>query len=179
MDIEPTIVAANDYLQKSYINCRYSPTGDDEWPPYQPKHYTTLALIHHKDKHTDATVISITQELAVAGKFEDHMSLSGDKMSQTPKVYSKVTKNISDIFVSVTASDGLTINPYIILIEGAAGIGKTVLAKEIAFQWANNKLLTDKKLLLSLFLQQCNFKSMESVENFVQHVVKSTEITTS
>ena len=89
------------------------------------------------------------------------------------------SKNISDIFVPFTASDGLTINPCIILIEGAPGIGKTVLTKEIAFQWANNKLLGDKKILLLLFLRECKFNSMNSVESFVQYVVKSSKITAS
>ena len=107
------------------------------------------------------------------------MPSSGGTISQTPNIYSNTTKNISDIFVSVTASDGLTINPCIILIEGAPGIGKTVLAKEIAFQWANNKLLSDKKILLLLFLRECNFKSMVSVENLVEHVVGSSEINAS
>ena len=105
------------------------------------------------------------------------MPSSVDSVSRTPKIYSNTTKNISDIFVSVTASDGLTINPCIILIEGAPGIGKTVLAKEIAFQWANNKLLIDKKILFLLFLRQCNFKNMITVQSFVQYMVKSDEIT--
>ena len=107
------------------------------------------------------------------------MSSSGGSISQTQNIYSNTTKNISDIFVSVTASDGLTINPCIILIEGAPGIGKTVLAKEIAFQWANNKLLSNKKILLLLFLRECNFKNVVSVENLVEHVVGSTEINAS
>ena len=178
IEFQTTLIAANDHLQKCYINSRYSPTVD-EWPPYQPRHYTTLALIHHKDKCTDTVVISVTQELAVAGKFQPKvqgLSSSGGTISQTPNIYSNTTKNISDIFVSVTASDGLTINPCIILIEGAPGIGKTVLAKEIAFQWANNKLLTDKKILLLLFLRQCNFNNMISVENFVQYVIKSSQM---
>ena len=95
---------------------------------------------------------------------------------QKSNIYSNTTKNISSIFVSVTASDGFTINPCIILIEGASGIGKTVLAKEIAFQWAHNKLLSCKKILLLLFLRECNFKSIKSIENLVEHVVKSNKI---
>ena len=125
-------------------------------------------------------MITVTQELSVAGKFQhklEGLSSSCDSVTQTPKIYSNTTKNISDIFVSVTASDKLTINPCIILIEGAPGIGKTVLSKEIAFQWANNKLLIDKKILFLLFLRQCNFKNMITVQSFVQYMVKSDEIT--
>ena len=113
-------------MQECYISSRHSPTVD-EWPPYQPKHYTTLALIYNKDKCTDATVISVTQELAVSGKFEAEginlLSFS-NTMSRTSNTFSNTTKNISDIFVSVTANDRLTVNPCIILIEGAPGIGK-------------------------------------------------------
>ena len=155
-------------MQKCYINSRHAPTAD-EWPPYQPKHYTTLALIHYKDISANAIVISVAQELAIAGKFQpkaDGLSSSGD-------IYSNITKNISDIFVPVTASDGVTTNPCIVLIEGAPGIGKTVLAKEIAFQWANKKLLKDKKILLLLLLREFSFSGIKSIESFVQHVVKS------
>ena len=175
IEFQDTLTAANDYLQKCYINSRYSPTVD-EWPPYQPRHYTTLALIHHKDKCTDVAVISLTHELAVAGKLQlkgEVLSLSSGSISQTPNIY---TKKISDIFVSVTESDGYTIKPSIILIEGAPGIGKTVLAKEIAFQWANKKLLSSKKILLLLLLRECNFKSITTVEHLVEYVVKSNKI---
>ena len=168
------VIVANIQLKQCYINSRYLPSID-EWPPYQPRHYTTLALIHHKEKYTNATVISVTHKLAVSGRIEPKLKPFSDSVPL--QMYSNTTKNISDIFVSVTASNGPTTNPSIILIEGAPGIGKTVLTKEIAFQWANNKLLTDKKILLLLYLRQCNFKVMVSVESFVQHAIKSSQIT--
>ena len=181
-EFQATVIAANDHLQKSYISSRYSPTVD-EWPPYQPRHYTTLALIHHKDKCTDATVFSVTQELAVTGKFQHGVeglsSVSSTTRVPKPNLYSNATKNISDIFVPFTASDGLIIKPCIILIEGAPGIGKTVLAKEVAFQWANNKLLNDKKIVLLIFLRECNFNNIKSVENLVEHIVGSSKMTLS
>ena len=175
IEFQATLAAANDYLRSCHINSRYAQAAD-EWPPYQPKHYTTLALIHHKDKSTDATIISFTEKLVVTGKFQhndEDLSPSGSSISQIPNKYSK---NISDIFISVTANNGC---PGIILIEGAPGIGKTVLSKEIAFKWANNKLLIDKKILFLLFLRQYNFKTMVSLESFVQYMVKSTQMTAS
>ena len=173
-----TLLVTKDYLEKRYINSRYSAAVDD-WPPYHPKHYTTLALIHHKDKYTDAAVLSVTQELAVAGKFQPNIEgllSSDDGISQASNLYSNATKNISDIFVPFMANDKLTIEPCIILIEGAPGIGKTVLAKEIAFQWASNNLLSDKKVLFLLFLRQFDFKTITTIENFVEYVVRSSEM---
>ena len=105
LEFQAILIAANDHLHKSYINSRYAPTVD-EWPPYQPKHYTTLALIHHRDKSTDATIISVTQELAVAGKFQHNdrrfSHHHGSNISQMPNIYSNTTKNISDIFLHLS-----------------------------------------------------------------------------
>ena len=178
-DVQDTVISVNEYLQECYINSRHSLTVD-EWPPYQPKHYVTLTLIRNKGECTDATITSVTRELAVSGKFEtkaiDLLSPSGS-ISRTSIIYSNTNKSISDIFVSVIGSDGVTVNPCIFLIEGAPGIGKTMLAKEIAFQWANNKLLTNIKILLLLFLREINFKRITSVEGLVQYAIKSSDIT--
>ena len=170
-------MATKDYLQKRYADTRYL-AAVDEWPPYQPRHYTTLAIIHHKDKYTSPAVLSVTKELAVAGKFQSNLeglTSSNDSMSQASNLFSNATKNVSDIFAPFTTSDGLTKKPCIVLIEGAPGIGKTVLAKEIAFQWANNKLLRDKNILFLLPLRQFNFNTIITTEKFVEHVVRSSE----
>ena len=61
-----------------------------------------------------------------------------------------------------------------LLIEGAPGIGKTVLSKEVAFQWANGVFLHSIKFLLLVFLR--NFYShntINSVESFMQHIFKN------
>ena len=63
-----------------------------------------------------------------------------------------------------------------VLIEGAPGIGKTVLAKEIAYQWAKNELLTSKKLLLLVFLRECSQTQLRSIKELVKHVFKNDEM---
>ena len=162
-----TVNDATRQLQQRYIKNRFS-SSVDEWPPYQPKHYTTLAFIHNnKGKHTDAVRFSVTQELAVAGKINQ---------SEIPtNLNVSMTKNISDIFSPIVLSDGSSVDLYV-LIEGAPGIGKTVLAKEIAYQWANNELMTSKKLLLSVLLRECHQTKLKSVENLVQYVFKSNKM---
>ena len=59
---------------------------------------------------------------------------------------SRVTKNIASIFESP--------DQKFILIEGAPGIGKIVLAKETASLWACSEVLKGKRLFL-LFIYIC------------------------
>ncbi|XP_065898548.1 uncharacterized protein [Dysidea avara] len=171
VDIETTVIAATNHLCARYIDNRFCFTVDD-WPPYQPKHYTTLALIHNRDKCTDAAVISVTHELANAGKITTDSALKSNADANHNR-YAGATKDIADIFESFVTRDGSVKDPNLILIEGAPGIGKTVLAKEIAFQWTNNKLLSSKKLLFLIFLRECNVNRIVSIEGFVQYAVKS------
>ena len=134
-------------LRDQYISSRFSVVGDD-WPPHQPKHYTSLAVIHHKEKYISKKVNN------------------GD--SQT-RQHSNTMKNISELFATAEHSAN------ILLIEGAPGIGKTILCKEIAYQWANNNLLQYKKLLFLVYLRNLHSSKLNSVEMFVQHVLKSKE----
>ena len=79
------------------------------------------------------------------------------------------SKDISELFPTASTSS------YFILIEGAPGIGKTVLSKEIAYQWAGNKLLTFKKLVILLFLRDPNLKGMVLLEHLTQYLLKNSK----
>ena len=131
-----TVADATKQLQQRFISSRFASSVDD-WPPYQPKHYTTLAFIHNKGKYTDAVRFTVAQELAVAGK------INTCKVYKHSNSNASMTKSISDIFLPITSADGSLVDLHI-LIEGPPGIGKTVLAKEIAYQWAKKELLTSK-----------------------------------
>ena len=117
--------------------------------------------------------MQITAKLALEGsKMLKVTSKSKIECSSKNETYNNATKNISDLFTPKQCSDGNIFTPNVILIEGAPGMGKTMLSKEIACQWAKNTLLTSKKLLFLIFL--CNFNSsIKSVEDFVHHVFES------
>ena len=62
----------------------------------------------------------------------------------------------------------------VILIEGAPGIGKTTLCKEIAFRWAKGEQLTSCKLLLLLSLRDPDVQKMSTIHEFAEYFAEST-----
>ena len=125
-------------------------TGKDDWPPDQPKHFTTLVLLQQQDQPTQECVIAL-EEQSTSGNFTD-IILTADKghygysHHHQPQILQehlkqcKISKNISDLLEVLHNPD---INPRTVLIEGAPGIGKTYLLKHVAFQWANDKMLIE------------------------------------
>ena len=167
--VDEHVLSAKDHLCETYVNSRFN-SSTDEWPPYHPKHYTTLALVHHKGRHTDTRIIS--QELVSEGKIFN----SSYSKSQIEGDYKSFTIDISELFsCSMQASSSASF----ILIEGAPGIGKTVLSKEIAYLWAVKKLLTLKKLAFLLYLRDPHIKNIHLVEDLAQHMVKHGKLASS
>ena len=157
-----------------YKRTRFTPKGA-EWPPNIPKLIVSVALIHYKGKRTQ-------QELFEMASIHKEGSLAVDKCTEVgpsvkkPRIdHSRVTKNITDIFTadptnSTETSTTSTETPKRILIEGAPGIGKTVLAKEIAYQWATNEILTEIKIAFLLYLRDIHLQSITSTKQLVQYM---------
>jgi len=139
----------NDYLRDVYKETRY--THHTEWPPDQPKSVVSNTLIHYKDKKAE-------QQLLDMSKHQRGASFVDEITSSHP---SRITKSITSIFESP--------DQRFILIEGAPGIGKTVLVKEIAYRWACGEVLRDKKLFL-LFIRDSNLHGVNSVnQQFISY----------
>ena len=118
---------------------------DDQWPPNQPKVVVNLAFIHAIEEQTEQKFIQ----------------LSTHKISSLCSDHPRVFKTIPEIFRSSSKKS--------ILIEGAPGIGKTILAKEIAYCWAIGDLFKGRKLFL-LFLRDPELHSIASIEDLVNHL---------
>ena len=78
---------------------------------------------------------------------------------------SYVDKDIQALFLSQGHNNE---SPKRIIIEGAPGVGKTVLAKEIAYQWAKGNVLQDCILLFLLYLRDPKLHFVKSIDEILE-----------
>ena len=159
-------------------------TDEETWPPDQPKNYTPLVLIHHQGQHSMRQVTAIPQ-LIQTGNIDKIASLGVDQ--SVPKYHPKlqevlnsstVTKELAEILAPLEQSR----DRQFILIEGAPGIGKSILLKEIAYRWGNKQLLKSFKLALIICLRDPNVQHASSVVDLLtlfcnRADVRATEMT--
>ena len=167
----------SDNLQSVYKKTRFNPSGA-EWPPNQPKLIVSVALIHYKGSRTQQELFEIVTMHKEGAPAIDKFTSSTNQGSSAKKPrldYSRVTKNITDIFAAdptdlTEPGTSSTETPKRILIEGAPGIGKTVLAKEIAYQWATNEILTEIKIVFLLYLRDPPLQSITTTKQLVEYM---------
>ena len=134
----------------------------EEWPPNQPKSVVNVALIHYKGSRTE-------QELIEISKRHKEGTPAVDKLAHL----SRVTKDISIIFQTDYTNNAETKTLKLILIEGAPGIGKTVLARRIAYLWAKKELLANLNILFLLFLRDPVLQSIKTTEELIQYLSRN------
>ena len=155
-------------MKATYKFTRYTCSPDD-WPPNQPKHFTSVALIHHKDRSSEQEVIGVataTSQGITLDASKDHC-ISNYMQTRT------ITKDISEIFKPFEAVSKTT--KVVVLIEGAPGIGKTVLSKEIAYQWATEQFFLHKLLVFLLYLRDPTVQKLSSLFHLVDYFCKNME----
>ena len=135
-------------LKDRHIVSRYKSSQDDWFT--MPEHFTSVALIHQKKRKTKREIIEFAN-MHLKGNFTE----SG-----------KITTDIAEIFKLVECND----NPYTLLIEGAPGIGKTILSKEIVFQWAKGSMLKNEKLVCLIYLRDPKVKMLNNFESFINYI---------
>ena len=81
-------------------------------------------------------------------------------------------KNISDIFLPVQTESGKRDHPKTILIEGAPGIGKTMLANQLALQWKSTHFLCDKMFLFLIYLRDPKVHQLYTVHDLLKYMFR-------
>ena len=151
----------------------------DAWPPEQPKIFTPLLLIQHRG-HRNLKQSTAMSEFVERGHIDKVASVtSTDILPKRPKLdshrplqevldTSKVTKEVAEILAPLQTSS----DPQFILIEGAPGIGKSLLLKEMAYRWGKQEMLQKFKLVLLVCLRDPAVQQMSLIDNLLQSFCK-------
>ena len=143
--------------------------NEDAWPPEQPDTFTPLVLIHYQGQRNLQQSTAMA-ELVGRGHIDDFVSANHNFASNCHESLRKaleastVTKKVSDILVSLETSA----EPQFILIEGAPGIGKSLLLKEIAYRWSTKQILHKFKLVLLVCLRDPAIQKMSLFNHLLQ-----------
>ena len=155
---------------------------DDAWPPEQPTSFTPLLLIHYQGHRTPEQVTTLAKLMHTGdiGKVAlvtsqqsgmKHAKLGNHEKFEKAFESSRTTKEIEEILAPLEESK----NSCFVLIEGAPGIGKSVLLKEIAYRWGNKELLRKTDLVLLLCLRDPFLQQIESIDDLLQLFYKRTK----
>ena len=93
-----------------------------------------------------------------------HPELDGPGKFQKVSHASTATKEIKDILAPLENNG----ESCLILIEGAPGIGKSVLLKEIAYRWGKKQILQNFELVLLINLRDPTLQQVESVDDLLR-----------
>jgi len=171
------------YLKKLYKDTQFTGPDEEIWPPWpdKPKFFTSTTLVHHKDtpKGKSKQEIRVMAELRCKGNIRTvpktaqklRESLPRQNQSMETAKYladNNIIKNIAGIFKPLDGTEG-TPSPRIILIDGAPGIGKTYLCKEIAYQWSQGEILTDKRFLFLLRAHDQRIQLLKEVKDLIKY----------
>ena len=140
----------------------------DLWELIYPKHFVNTLLIHHQgfNRKNEILYMAIIMRHGLASSLLkdsciDNPSALLDKWEYYLTTLNESEKSlkptetivISDIFKPFKNNADTKIIPRFILIEGAPGMGKTTLCKEIAYQWSKKNLLKDSEFLFIIYLR--------------------------
>ena len=148
---------------------------ENSWPPEQPTSFTPLLLIHSKGNRTIEEVTTMAKLMhagdisKVVSPTSDHPAAKHVRLDSHEKYQkvldtSKATKEIEIILAPLAKSKEASF----ILIEGAPGIGKSMLLKEIAYRWGEQQLLQKYELVLLVCLRDPFLCQVESVDDLLQ-----------
>ena len=164
----------SDRVSQIYVQTRFI-VDRNSWPPEQPKTFTPLLYIHYQGNYIPEQA-AVVNKLMCTGEIGEvisatdwsavklHPGLHSDEKLHEVLDTSTVSKEIENILVPLEHGKEASF----ILIEGAPGIGKSVLLKEIAYRWGKKQLLQKFDLVLLLCLRDPSLQQASSVNDLLQ-----------
>ena len=121
----------------SFLKDKYKQmsTFPDDWPPPLKEKFTKLALIERKKQ------ICLPQAKHTQSIEYDYATGNVDNI-----VERKQTTTLEKIFQPLPSDS--TPNRYIVVMDGAPGVGKTTLSRKICIDWAQGKLIKDHHIVI-------------------------------
>ena len=140
------------------------------WQLLYPEHIVNLLLVHHIKQQRNKQAVEVLGNSLIHNDISSSQVFESFQSINNQLYYRKFeTTEISNMFVSFESDDGSTIKPKYILIEGAPGMGKTTLSKEITYLWSTKKLLVDCKMMFLLFLHDPALKMIKNLSDFIHY----------
>ena len=159
----------------SHINVQTRFIVDDKtWPPEQPTSFTPLLFFHRQDHYTPHEVTerakmctAIIRAVVADQSAVQQAKLATDCHENFREALdtSRTTKEIKEILAPL---EKIGLASCFILIEGAPGIGKSILLKEIAYRWGKKQLLLKFELVLLVCLRDPSLEEVKSVDDLLQ-----------
>ena len=176
------IVAYAEDLKKQFKRMNVLP--DEDWPPSVGRHTSNLALIQHEqDTLPTAKEAEQMQEDYVGGNV--NRILKRKKEITYEAIFDFSVNRSKDASFSGTSSKSSTdeqsleketINEenrhFRMLIDGAPGVGKTVLCRQFAKDWGTGEILQQFSIVKLLHLREERVAKAKSIEDLFQHYNK-------
>ena len=180
---EAAVTILSNRVSQINVQTRFM-VDDNTWPPGKLTCFTPLLLIHHQDGHCTPQQVTAMAELMYKGDIGKVASVTDERSTVEHKIdchekfhkmldtsRSSATKEIEEILALLEKSN----ESAFILIEGAPGIGKSVLLKEIAYKWAKEQLLKMFKLVILISLRDPSLQRINSVSDLLHLLYKGDE----
>ena len=162
-----------DHMRDVYRNHKHTRYlfEKEKWPPTSLDVVVNVAMITHREKQTEKQFIKIAERHKEGTSAVDKIVTESEEIipAKKQRLSSWVTREVSDVFAAYPAEKEAK-SPKRILIEGAPGIGKTVLAKDIAYRWSTGEILQDVMILFLLFLRDPKLQTIKSPAQLVEYV---------
>ena len=147
---------------------------DDTWPPEQLKNFTPLLLMYYQGNHNPKQVAAMTKlmqrgdnSIIASGQMDVTQYSAQGSHETLHRILDghTVTEKIEEVLTPLENSH----ESCFILIEGAPGIGRTVLLKEIAYLWGIGHILQLFKIVLLISLRDPSIQKVKSIPDLLNY----------